>query len=131
MTCDIHGDRTIRAITMATILGMKVSVASFICVIACKILTARPTIRAAKSIGAESSSVVIIASLPMPITISSVIDHLYPKERTKEPTTSSQPSTKTNNKSLNGREITTGGNIIMPIAIRTLATTMSMMRNGR
>jgi len=33
--------------------------------------------------------------------------------------------------SLNGSETTTGGSIIMPIDIRTEATTRSMIRNGR
>ena len=41
------------------------------------------------------------------------------------------PSTKTKSKSLNGNEIKTGGNIIMPILIKTVDITMSIIRNGR
>ena len=44
---------------------------------------------------------------------------------------SAQPSTSTNSKSLNGREMIVGDSIIMPSAISTLATTRSMTRNGR
>src|SRR5262249_46388542 len=55
----------------------------------------------------------------------------HPKLLTRLPTTSSQPSTRTKSRSLNGSEITTGGSIIMPMAMRTLATTMSSTRNGR
>ena len=47
------------------------------------------------------------------------------------PTTSRQPSTRTNSISLKGSEIITGGSISMPIEIVTLATTMSRIRNGR
>ena len=32
---------------------------------------------------------------------------------------------------LNGSEITTGGSIIIPMAIKTLAATMSITRNGK
>ena len=38
------------------------------------------------------------------------------------------PSTKTKSMILNGSEITTGGSIIMPIAINTAETTMSMTK---
>ncbi len=48
-----------------------------------------------------------------------------------EPATRLQPSTSTKNISLNGNETTTGGSIIMPIDIKTDATTRSMIRNGR
>ena len=41
------------------------------------------------------------------------------------------PSTNTNNKSLNGKEIIAGGSMNMPILISTDATTVSMMMNGR
>lgn len=47
------------------------------------------------------------------------------------PTIRCQPSIITNSSSLNGSEINTGGNIIMPIAMSTLETTMSMIRNGK
>lgn len=36
----------------------------------------------------------------------------------------------TNNKILKGREIITGGSIIIPIDIKTLATTISITKNG-
>src|SRR5699024_6586629 len=41
-----------------------------------------------------------------------------------------QPSTKTNKSILNGREIITGGSIIIPIDIKTLATAISITKNG-
>jgi hypothetical protein len=41
-----------------------------------------------------------------------------------------QPSTKTNNKSLKGMDITTGGIIIMPIDIKEDATIKSTMIKG-
>ncbi len=47
-----------------------------------------------------------------------------------EPISKFQPSTSTNSISLKGSEIITGDSIIMPIDISTLATTMSMIRNG-
>ena len=42
-----------------------------------------------------------------------------------------QPSTSTNNMILKGSEMISGDSIIMPIYMSTLATTRSMMRNGR
>ena len=47
-----------------------------------------------------------------------------------DPTTSTQPSTSTNSRILNGAEISIGESIIMPIDISTLATTRSMITNG-
>ena len=41
------------------------------------------------------------------------------------------PSTSTNSSNLKGREIIAGGNMNMPILMSTLATTASMMMNGR
>lgn len=41
-----------------------------------------------------------------------------------------QPSMSTKKMSLKGREMITGGNIIIPMAIRLEATIISMMRNG-
>ena len=49
---------------------------------------------------------------------------------TRLPATSRQPSTSTKKISLNGRLTTTGGSIIMPMLISTLATTRSMTRKG-
>ena len=43
---------------------------------------------------------------------------------------SPQPSTRTNIIILKGREIMEGGSITMPMDIRVLETTMSMMRKG-
>ncbi len=40
------------------------------------------------------------------------------------------PSTRTNSINLNGRDIMTGGSIIIPMLNSTLATTMSMIRKG-
>jgi hypothetical protein len=47
-----------------------------------------------------------------------------------EPIIKDQPSTKTNNMSLKGIEIIIGDNIIIPIDIKTLATTRSIITNG-
>ena len=55
---------------------------------------------------------------------------LYTKLFTIDPTTRYHPSAKTNRISLNGSEMTIGGNSIMPIDIRTLATTISTIKNG-
>src|SRR5262245_60122444 len=60
-------------------------------------------------------------------------DHLLghvTKLSTSDLTIRCQPSTITNSSSLNGSEIITGGSISMPIDIRVLETTMSMIRNG-
>src|SRR5690554_1906074 len=46
------------------------------------------------------------------------------------PTASTQPSTSTNSRILNGAETSIGESIIMPIDISTLATTRSMMMKG-
>src|ERR1700744_5827688 len=40
------------------------------------------------------------------------------------------PSTRTNSRSLNGNEMTLGESMLMPMASRMLAITMSMMTNG-
>lgn len=45
-------------------------------------------------------------------------------------TTKYQPSTSTKSIILNGNEIMTGGNIIIPMAISVLETTISMIRKG-
>ena len=47
-----------------------------------------------------------------------------------EPIIKDQPSTKTNNMSLKGIEIIIGDSIIIPIDIKTLATTRSIITNG-
>lgn len=53
-----------------------------------------------------------------------------PKLSTSDPDIRYHPSTITKNISLKGNEMMTGGSIIIPIDIRILATTMSMIRNG-
>ena len=53
-----------------------------------------------------------------------------PKLVASVPMIITQPSTITNNMILNGSEMMSGDNIIMPMDISTLATTMSMTRNG-
>jgi hypothetical protein len=55
---------------------------------------------------------------------------LYAKLLTSEPIIKFQPSARTNNINLKGNEIMMGGSIIMPIESKTLATTMSMIKNG-
>lgn len=55
----------------------------------------------------------------------------YLKLSTSFITTRFQPSTRIKRISLKGIEIMTGGSIIIPIAINTELTTMSMTRNGR
>src|SRR5580658_1950917 len=57
--------------------------------------------------------------------------HGVTKLFTSDPTTRFQPSTSTNRRILNGAEIITGGNWIMPIESVTDATTRSMTRNGK
>src|SRR5690606_41425251 len=52
------------------------------------------------------------------------------KLSTRLPATSRHPSTSTKKISLKGRLTTTGGSIIIPIDISTLATTRSLTRNG-
>ena len=53
-----------------------------------------------------------------------------PKLLTSERTTSSQPSIRTKSSNFSGREIVIGGIIIMPMLMRTVATTRSIKMNG-
>ena len=62
--------------------------------------------------------------------ISSHFDDQVIKLLAREPITNAQPSTNTNNIILKGKEIISGDNIIIPIAIKTLATTKSIIKNG-
>ena len=48
-----------------------------------------------------------------------------------DPTKRFHPSTITNNNSLRGVEITTGGNCSIPTDVEIEATTMSITRNGK
>ena len=52
------------------------------------------------------------------------------KDRIKPPISRFQPSMSTKNSTLNGREMTVGGSIIMPIDMVSVATIMSITRNG-
>src|SRR5690606_6411214 len=52
------------------------------------------------------------------------------KLRARLPMMRPQPSTRTNTMTLTGRLTRAGGNIIMPMAIKTLETTTSMTRKG-
>jgi hypothetical protein len=54
-----------------------------------------------------------------------------PKLRTRLPTIMNQPSTRTKKMILKGSAMMIGGSIIIPIDIKTDATTMSMIRKGR
>ena len=56
---------------------------------------------------------------------------LLSKLLTSDPATRYHPSTRTKKIILNGNEIMTGGNIIIPIAIKIDAVTMSIIKNGR
>ena len=49
----------------------------------------------------------------------------------REPTVIDQPSTRTNNNNLNGREISIGDNIIIPSDINIDAITISITKNGK
>src|SRR5260370_13376075 len=128
---------------------MNDSVDSLICVAAWKRLTIRPTTSATSNSGAESSSATYIAWCASVITDSGVMiqacqmgdfisnnlrNRTLTSDQTKlcasEPISNCHPSTSTNSISLNGSEIVAGETIIIPIDISTLATTMSMIRNG-
>lgn len=115
---------------IVSIFGRNVSVCSCIEVVAWKIATISPIINAENKIGATK-----IKTCKMPERIKFIICpkpmFAYLKTemkscRVKIP----QPSTSTKSISLNGMEIWTGGSIIIPIDMRMLATTMSIMMNG-
>ncbi len=149
MVCTIHGKKNNKAHATASILGINVIVISLIEVAAWNILTSKPTTNPASSIGAASEMAVLMASKKNPVINSGVIlfhyildfrsvhinlpipdsEH-YPKLLTSEPTSRFHPSAKTNSINLNGNDIMIGGSIIIPIESKTLATTMSMIRNG-
>jgi len=96
-------------------------------------LTISPTMRLGTIIDATISTINIRASLNISNTTCGVIlvspPHI-PKLLAKVPITMAQPSTRINNINLNGNEIIIGDNIIMPMDMRTLATTRSMIRKG-
>src|SRR4051794_1132249 len=60
-----------------------------------------------------------------------ILGHDMWKLWTSDPVIRFQPSTRTNSRILNGREMKTGGSIIIPIDISVEETTRSMIRNGR
>src|SRR6478752_8829368 len=59
-----------------------------------------------------------------------ILGHVW-KLWTRDPQIRFQPSTRMNRRILNGREMKTGGSIIMPIDMSVLETTRSMIRKGR
>src|SRR5208283_2079881 len=90
-----------------------------------------PTIMPIPSIGAETMRIVMSDSrIIVMMVISVILTPLYRKDRTSSYVSRFHPSTKTNNIILNGSEIMTGGSIIMPMAMRALATIMSMTMKG-
>lgn len=125
-----------KATNTATIFGTNASVCSWICVVACKMLTVNPTRRADSSNGAAAFSTVNMACPAMLMMVSApTFVPLFLRDRRQklsnsDLTTKCQPSTRINSNILNGKDIMTGGNIIMPMDINTLATTISMTRNG-
>lgn len=130
--CNIHGKKTTVATMTPIILGMKVSVISCMEVTAWNMLTATPMIRPKPSMGAETKIVISRDFFAISTMYSGVIliPFRQPKLFTSEPTIRYQPSTSTKSISLNGIEIITGGNIIMPMLISTEAITMSTTRKG-
>lgn len=140
----------IKATNIDTIFGTNASVCSFICVVACMTDIIKPTTSPMTSIGAavinivytpSCMTVIISAWESMALTSFSnpepyiLTPAAYPtpilKSRTNCWTIISHPSTTTNISTLNGMDMTTGGSIIMPIAIRTDATIISTTMNGR
>lgn len=122
----------------ASIFGMKINVCSCIDVAVCNIPMNKPTIIAVSSIGSVTEIIVQIAPLNMSIRLKLVTGILrshspygtFVKLFSTLITTRFQPSAITNSNILNGKEIIIGGSIIIPIANRTLDTTMSTTKNG-
>ena len=129
---NIHGPKINIATNTAMIFGMNANVCSWIEVVAWKMLTIKPTIKPSPNIGADTNITIISASCANCMTNSDAIarasDHL--KLNISDRTNKCQPSTITNKSILNGIEIITGGNIIMPIDINVDATIISMTMNG-
>src|ERR1043166_5891621 len=79
----IHGPAMIRAMNIATSLGMKDRVISLIWVAAWKMLTSRPTPSATSSIGAAIMRVICRACWPRVITLSGVMFAIGPKSKSQ------------------------------------------------
>jgi hypothetical protein len=128
----IHGRNINSDTATATILGTIVNVISLICVTAWNMEMIKPTTSPKTNIGAATNSVTVSASRAIAMTVCGVISNpLYTRnDSTNDFTSRYQPSTSTNNSSLNGNETIIGGSIIIPIDISTDATTISMTRNG-
>ncbi len=126
-----QGPNIINDSNTAIILGTKANVASWIWVTAWKILTKRPTTKLNPNIGAATTKIVLIASWASLRTSPwFIISPHYLKPRINDFDIKFQPSTNINNSILKGKEIITGGNIIIPIDINVLDTTISITRNG-
>lgn len=126
-----HGPVIITTSNMVNRRGRKLSVCSLICVAAWKVLTTSPTRRLGNIVTATSVTTNHIASRHSSTAMSGVMtDPHVPKLAASVPITIAQPSTSTNNMTLNGRLMMIGDSIIMPMAMSTLATTRSMTRNG-
>ena len=131
MIRSIQGPKIKIATKTAIIFGINANVCSWIEVVAWKTLTAKPTAKPKPNIGAETINTTINASCPNWITKSPDMTHLrYRKLTMIERISKCQPSIITNSKILNGKEIMTGGNIIIPIDISVVATIISMTMNG-
>ena len=77
MVCSIHGKKNNSATATANILGIKVSVISLIEVADWNMLTSSPTSRPARSMGAASIMVVLIASKKNPVKNSVVMSFCF------------------------------------------------------
>ena len=100
-------------------------------VAACNTPTSNPAKSAAAKIGKATLVVTIRDSIAISITNEVSICYLYLMNvETNELVIRPQPSTNTKSSSLNGSEIIIGDSIIIPIDMRTLATTRSIMMNG-
>ena len=120
----------------AKILGIKINVCSCIDVAVCKIPMNNPIIIAVSNIGNVTAIIVHIAPVKMSDKLNAVkfifasLYGIFVKLFNTLITTKFQPSAMINNNILNGREIIIGGSIIIPIASKTLETTMSTTKNG-
>lgn len=130
---NIQGPAIANTAITAINLGTNARVASWICVTAWNRLTSRPTINAVPRTGAETIKSIKSASCPIVKTICAFIAKplsYITKLAAREPISKFQPSASTNSINLKGNATSTGDNIIMPSDISTLATTISITRNG-
>ncbi len=117
--------------------GTKVRVISLTEVAAWRMPIIKPTSRPKPSIGDATNTTTNSACLPISITdatsiFSPTVLFSYGKAKlaAKLPIIKLQPSMSTNSISLNGIDIIIGESIIIPIDIKTLATTISIMMKG-